>query len=98
MKYLLLTLLLGIPALLLYLRLRPYLRFFREVLGVFREAQNGKAMSGRPGVLTKKPATGEALTRCAACGAWSPATQMVKLGAQQFCSHECLEKMSARKV
>jgi hypothetical protein len=97
-KYLLLFLILSVGLGLLYLRLRPYLRFAREVFGVFRAAQRGEMPPlGREGTLPgRKPATAaNQLTRCAACGAWS--AQSVKLGAQNFCSHQCLEKVSARR-
>lgn len=96
MKAFLLITLFALLLLVVYVRLRPYLQFFRQVLGIFREARKNTTTPGRESALPKKPATSEALLRCAACGAWSPEGQTLKLGAQAFCSHNCLEQRSSR--
>jgi len=74
--------------LLIYLRLRPFIRMARQMFGVAREAQR---------VVRNEPATsrgaGDKLVRCAACGTWTPTSSAVKLRSSNlsYCSHTCLE-------
>ncbi len=98
MKYLVLLALFAAVALVVYWRLRPYIRGVRRFLGVVREMRrvSGGAASGFPEQQqagAKKSAAGEKLLRCAACGTWMPASRAVSLrrGAS-YCSHACLER------
>jgi hypothetical protein len=97
LKYLIVALVLGAFLTIVYLRLRPYLKFARRVLGVVREARGMSAGQEMPGggVQTGK-ANGERLVRCASCGTWLPASRALTLRAtsSNFCSHACLERSS----
>ena len=84
MKAFLLITLFALLLLVVYARLRPYLQFFRQVLGVFREVRKNTTTPGRESSLPKKPVTSKALLRCAACGAWSPEGQALKLEPRLF--------------
>jgi hypothetical protein len=99
LKYLLILLLVfGVPALLIYLRLRPYLRAWREAMAMFREAQRGATLRDAGSAFPEpKAKSNEALLKCAACGQWSPSSRALKLGASSFCSGECLEKSGSRR-
>ncbi|HYO99225.1 MAG TPA: hypothetical protein VER76_03340 [Pyrinomonadaceae bacterium] len=95
MKYLIVAAVLGVLLFLLYLRLRPYIRAARRVLGVFREA---RAMStGRETANAARPNRADAaerLVRCASCGTWLPASRalMLRATSSTFCSHACMER------
>ncbi|HEX8649397.1 MAG TPA: hypothetical protein VF708_01045 [Pyrinomonadaceae bacterium] len=76
---------------LLYWRLRPYIATIRRILGIVREMRSVNAPS-QP----SRPAGGEAgesLTRCDACGIWTPSACAISLrgSAASYCSHACLE-------
>lgn len=98
MKYLLLLILFGTVVLLLYWRLRPYIRAARRVLGVVREAHRMNSPPPPPADLSRRErragASGQKLLRCAACGTWTPAASAVTLRATgvSYCSHACLER------
>ena len=98
MKYILILILLLFLGGLLYMRLRPYIRAVRRVLGFVREAQRmgappqpppDHARAGR-----RRRAAAEKLVRCAACGTWVAADRAVSLRATgvSYCSHACLER------
>ena len=86
---------------LLYWRLRPYIATIRRILGIVREMRSVNA-SRQP----SHPAggeTGESLTRCDACGIWTPSARAITLrgSAASYCSHACLENAatsSRRKI
>jgi len=99
LKYLFVLGLLAFAALLIYLRLRPYIRGVRRFLGVIREVNRMSAGVRSDIPRQQRPrqqrpeATGK-LVRCAACGTWIPASSAVTLRATDatFCSHACLER------
>lgn len=77
---------------LLYLRLRPFIRIARQMFGVAREAQ--RVVRNEPAASsTQRGTAGERLVRCSACGTWIPAGRAAKLRASNtsYCSHACLE-------
>ena len=96
MKYLLIFALFGAVALLVYWRLRPYIRGVRRFIGVLREVKRvrgGAAPGGFPPQSSPKKAANEKLRRCAACGTWMPDSRAVSLrGGATYCSHACLER------
>lgn len=101
MKYLFILALFAAVAFIIYLRLRPYLRGARRLLGVLREVNRVRAgaQQQQQGGLPRQPAQRRAdptekLLRCAACGTWMPASRAVRLGAAgaTYCSHACLER------
>jgi hypothetical protein len=97
-KYLFVLLLLLAALFMLYWRLRPFIRGVRRFLGVVREV-NRMSAGARQDLprQQQKPAPGEKLARCAACGAWMPASRAVTLRATgiTYCSHSCLERAAA---
>lgn len=99
MKYFVVSLVLFLfVGTLLYLRLRPYLRAARDIFSAFRTLRQGPAAPGHSDTLPQpKHNPAEMLVRCAACGTWTPVSRAVKLRTQSFCSHECLEKLGARR-
>ena len=97
MKYLIVLALFAAVALLVYWRLRPYIRGVRRFLGVLREMRRmsgGTPPGGFPQQQSSpKRAANEKLQRCAACGTWMPASRAVSLrGGATYCSHACLER------
>jgi hypothetical protein len=93
-KYLLIILLLvAFAGVLLYVRLRPYLHAARQIWRLLRAPAAGRDAPLPP----RKANASGALTRCAACGVWTPAARALKLGASRYCSHGCLEKASVRR-
>ena len=95
MKYLLVLAFFAAAALLVYWRLRPYIRGLRRLLGALREARRmgaGAPQSDLPRRPHRK-AAGEKLVRCASCGDWTPRSRAVSLrGGATYCSHACLER------
>ena len=95
MKYLIVAAIIGALLFLVYLRLRPYIRAARRVLGVFREARAMSTGQATPNAARRKSADAEErLVRCASCGTWLPASRALKLrsNASTFCSHACMER------
>jgi hypothetical protein len=100
-KYLVVLALFAFVLLIIYLRLRPYIRGVRRFIGVVREVNrmSARANSMRdaadlPREKTKATAAHERLVRCASCGTWMPASRAVTLRASgaTYCSHACLER------
>jgi hypothetical protein len=96
-KYLVVLILFAVVAAYAYWRLRPYIRGARRLFGALREVnrmREGARPSDIPAKQTgRKAASNERLLRCAACGAWMPASRAVTLRAgATYCSHACLER------
>jgi hypothetical protein len=95
-KYLFVLAFLVLAALLIYWRLRPYIRAARRFLGVVREVnrvRTSAAQSDLPRRSVRETAASERLVRCAACGTWMPASRAVSLrDGTTYCSHDCLER------
>ena len=96
MKYLFVLALFAAVAFIIYWRLRPYLRGFRQLLGVVREVNRMRTAARgempREQAPRRSAAAGEKLVHCAACGTWTAASRAVNLGATTYCSHTCLER------
>ena len=96
MKYLIVAVILGALCTIIYLRLRPYIKIARRVLGVVREARGMSAggQSADAGVRQPKTTVDARLVRCDSCGTWIPASRALKLRAtsSNFCSHACMER------
>jgi len=90
-KYVVVLTLLALAALLVYWRLRPYVRAARRFLAIVREANRVNAPNP-PADLPRRQ--GEKLVRCASCGTWTPPASAVTLRATgvSYCSHACLER------
>lgn len=88
MKYLIIAALVGLVFVLIYSRVRPYLKLIREVKSAFEE---------RPQTTTLKRSS--QLVRCEGCNTWVPADRALNLksGLATFCSTECMAKTPASK-
>lgn len=95
MKYLFLLALFAVVAFLVYLRLRPYVRTARRVLGFVKDARKLSAddpSAAAPARRANRP--GEKLLRCETCGTWLPASRALahRNSPHVYCSHVCLER------
>ena len=91
MKLLIVLGIVGVIFLLIYLRLRPYIRMARQMFGVAREV--GRA-AGHPGATSPGGrSAGDRLVRCAACETWIPSSRALQLRSSgaAYCSPACLE-------
>ncbi|HEX8920324.1 MAG TPA: hypothetical protein VF766_02530 [Pyrinomonadaceae bacterium] len=91
MKLLIIFGVLAFIFLLIYLRLRPYIRMARQMFGVARGVRG--AMRQEPAAAATTNRAGNKLVRCDACGTWSPSSRALRLrsSSASYCSHACLE-------
>ena len=91
MKLLIVLAVLGVIFLLIYLRLRPYIRMARQMLGVAREVGRAAGQTNVPSTAVRS--AGDRLVRCAACETWVPASRALQLRSTSaaYCSTACLE-------
>jgi formylmethanofuran dehydrogenase subunit E len=80
MKYLIIAGLVSIIFVLVYSRIRPYLKLFQDVVNSLNAPPNEKKIPSR-----------NKLVRCDSCGTWFPAERAMNLDAT-FCSPECSHK------
>jgi hypothetical protein len=87
MKYLIIGALLSIIFVLVYSRVRPYLKLFQQILGALQTPTG-----------TKTPSRNK-LVRCESCGTWIPAERALSLnsGLATFCSPECMANKPGAK-
>ena len=78
MKYLIIVVLVSIVFVLVYTRVRPYLKLFQQVMQSFND------------VKPKTPSRNK-LVRCDSCGTWIPAERALSTnsGLATYCSTEC---------
>jgi hypothetical protein len=95
LKYLVIAVLVGIVFVLVYSRVRPYLKLFRKVVDSLNAATEGTATP----VNAQRTPPKSKLVRCDSCGTWVPADRAIHLGSglASFCSPECLTKNSQSK-
>ena len=95
MKYLVIASLVGIVFVLVYSRVRPYLKLFRKVVDSLNAATESTATTA---TAPRTPPKSK-LVRCDSCGTWVPADRAIHLGSglASFCSPECLTKNSQSK-
>ena len=93
MKYLIIAALVGIVFVLIYSRVRPYLKLFRNVVESLNSATENTAATTAG---AQRSPSRNKLIRCDSCGTWIPAERAVHLGSglTSFCSAECLTKNS----
>jgi hypothetical protein len=91
LKLLIILGILGIILLLIYLRLRPYIRMARQMFGVARDVRG--AMRQEPAASGGRSGAGDKLVRCDACATWIPSSRAIRLRSANasYCSHACLE-------
>ena len=87
MKYLIIAALVSIIFVLVYSRVRPYLKLFQQVANSLNAPPEQRTPSRNK------------LVRCDRCGTWVPADRAMKLnsGLATYCSAECLAEKQ-RKV
>lgn len=91
MKLLVVFGILAIIFLLIYLRLRPYIKMARQMFGVARDVRG--AMRQEPANSAAQQSAGDKLVRCDACATWIPSSRAIRLRSSNssYCSHACLE-------
>jgi len=87
MKYVVIAALVSIIFVLVYSRIRPYLKLIQELTNSLNAPPEQKTPSRNK------------LVRCDRCGTWIPADRALKLssGLATYCSAECMEQKQ-RKV
>jgi hypothetical protein len=95
MKYLIIAVLVSIVFVLVYSRLRPYLKLMQKVVQSLNVAADLSATTAS----TQKSPSKNKLVRCERCGTWIPAERAMNLksGLATFCSPECMAKEPASK-
>jgi len=87
MKYVIIAALVSIIFVLVYSRIRPYLKLFQQVVNSLNAPPEQRTPSRNK------------LVRCDRCGTWVPADRAMKLnsGLATYCSAECMAQKQ-RKV
>ena len=95
MKYLILAALVSFAFVIVYSRVRPYLKLIRKVVESLNVATEGTATTATQ---QRSPSKNK-LVRCDSCGTWIPAERALHLGSglASFCSTDCLTKNSQTK-
>lgn len=95
MKYLIIAALVSIAFVLIYSRVRPYLKLIRKVV----ESLNVATESTVTTASQQRSPSKNKLVRCDSCGTWIPAERALHLGSglASFCSTECVTKNSEKK-
>ena len=93
MKYLIIAALVGLVFVLVYSRVRPYLKLIREIKTALNVDINRQDIGARSTTRTNQ------LVRCEGCNTWIPAERALNLksGLATFCSPECMAKTTASK-
>ena len=96
MKYLIIAALASIIFVLVYSRVRPYLKLIQKVLSSLNAAVDITTTStaSQP----KTPSKNK-LVRCGSCGTWIPAERALNLnsGLATFCSAECMANKGSKE-
>ena len=93
MKYLVIAVLVSIIFVLVYARVRPYLKLIQKIVQSFNVVTD---INSSIASKQKTPSRNQ-LVRCDSCGAFIPAERALSLssGLANFCSAECMEKEPA---
>ena len=96
MKYLIIAALVSIIFVLVYSRVRPYLKLIQKIASSLNAAVD--VTTTTPAQRPKTPSKNK-LVRCASCGTWIPAERALNLnsGLATFCSAECMANKSAKE-
>ena len=96
MKYLIFAALVSIIFVLVYSRVRPYLKLIQKIASSLNAAVD--VTTTTPTQRRKTPSKNK-LVRCASCGTWIPAGRALNLnsGLAIFCSAECMANKSAKE-
>ena len=92
MRLLIIAAIFAVVVLLLYLRLRPYIRMARQVFGVARGVQGAMRQDSDGSSARGAANSGDRLVRCDSCGTWIPSSRALKLRSSNasYCSQKCL--------
>lgn len=95
MKYLIIAALVSIAFVIIYSRVRPYLKLIRKVVDSLNVATEDTVTTANQ---QRSPSKNK-LVRCDSCGTWIPAERALHLGSglASFCSTECLTRNSQTK-
>lgn len=95
MKYLIIAALVSIVFVLIYTRVRPYLKLVQKILqSLTAVADITTTTASRPDTRSENK-----LVRCDSCGTWVPADRSLKLksGLATYCSAECMTKPASKE-
>lgn len=95
MKYLIIAALVSIVFVLIYTRVRPYLKLVQKILqSLTAVADITTTTASRPDTRSENK-----LVRCDSCGTWVPADRSLKLksGLATYCSTECMTKPASKE-
>jgi hypothetical protein len=94
-KYLIIAALVSIAFVLIYTRIRPYLKLFQKVAQSLHVVTDLNATTAQ----TKNTPSKNKLVRCERCGTWIPAVRALSLnaGLATFCSTECMSQETGAK-
>ena len=95
MKYLVIVVLASIVFVLVYSRIRPYLKLIQKIA----QSLNVAADIATTTTSQEKTPSRNKLVRCESCGTWIPAERALQLksGLATFCSAECMAKKTTSK-
>ena len=91
MKYLVIAALVSIIFVLVYSRVRPYLKLIQKIASSLNAAVDITTTTAAP---QQKIPSKNKLVRCESCGTWIPVERAMRLnsGLATFCSAECMSK------
>ena len=95
MKYLIIGALVSIVFVLVYTRVRPYLKLIQKIVQSLNVVTDINTSTATP----RKVPSRNKLVRCDSCGTWIPAERALSLnsGLATFCSTECMDKKPAKE-
>ena len=95
MKYLIIAALVSIVFVLVYTRVRPYLKLIQKIVQSLNVVTDINTSTATP----KKVSSRNKLVRCDSCGTWIPAERALSLnsGLATFCSTQCMDKKPAKE-
>jgi hypothetical protein len=96
LKFLIIAALVSVAFVIVYSRVRPYLKLMRKVVETLNSATEASAKT--TSTQQRTPSKNK-LVRCDSCGTWIPAERALHLGSglASFCSPECVTKSSQPK-
>ena len=96
MKYLIIAALVSIIFVLVYSRVRPYLKLIQKIASSLNAAVDITTTTAAP--QPKTPSKNK-LVRCESCGTWIPAQRALNLnsGLATFCSAECMARPRSKE-
>jgi hypothetical protein len=95
LKYLIIAALVSFVFVIVYSRVRPYLKLFRKVVESLNVATEDTVTAADQ---QRSPSKNK-LVRCDSCGTWIPAERALHLGSglASFCSTECVSKQTQER-